>query len=402
MTFISYAQNFEDVMLWRALNNVENGFYIDIGAQDPVIDSISMAFYEHGWRGVHIEPTQQYSQKLRAARTDETVLQVAIGDGIDDLTFFEFENTGLSTGDTDIAQTHIDSGFSCVQTIVPVLSLDTLFEQIGNREIHWLKVDVEGLEKSVLDSWVDSESRPWVLAIESTKPLSQEQTYIKWESILIRKQYQFVYFDGLNRFYVSNEHAELASCFLSPPNIFDNFVLSGSASQPFYKLVESRVETKAEQAETKASEAETKAEQAETKAEQAETASINALTQLHAVYASTSWRMTTPIRKTSRAVSSLLQWPKNIKLALKSNIKSVLSHGNLYADRRPKLKYALLVGLNKFPHLKAKLVRLTGHSNTIAPASISVPRELEGLSPNARKIYHNLKVAIENTNKESH
>jgi uncharacterized protein YprB with RNaseH-like and TPR domain len=35
---------------------------------------------------------------------------VAIGDGIDDLTFFEFENTGLSTGDTDIAQTHIDSG----------------------------------------------------------------------------------------------------------------------------------------------------------------------------------------------------------------------------------------------------------------------------------------------------
>ena len=49
---ISYAQNFEDVMLWRALKHVERGFYIDIGAQDPVVDSVSLAFYEQGWRGV--------------------------------------------------------------------------------------------------------------------------------------------------------------------------------------------------------------------------------------------------------------------------------------------------------------------------------------------------------------
>ena len=55
MTFISYAQNFEDVMLWRALKHINNGFYIDIGANDPVVDSVSLAFYENGWRGVHVE-----------------------------------------------------------------------------------------------------------------------------------------------------------------------------------------------------------------------------------------------------------------------------------------------------------------------------------------------------------
>ena len=42
MTFISYAQNFEDVMLWRALKHVEKGFYVDVGAQDPVVDSVSL------------------------------------------------------------------------------------------------------------------------------------------------------------------------------------------------------------------------------------------------------------------------------------------------------------------------------------------------------------------------
>ena len=43
--FISYAQNFEDVILWRALNHVENGFYVDVGAMDPTEHSVTKAFY---------------------------------------------------------------------------------------------------------------------------------------------------------------------------------------------------------------------------------------------------------------------------------------------------------------------------------------------------------------------
>ncbi len=45
MTFISFAQNAEDVMLWRALGHVRAGFYIDVGAQDPELDSVTHAFY---------------------------------------------------------------------------------------------------------------------------------------------------------------------------------------------------------------------------------------------------------------------------------------------------------------------------------------------------------------------
>ena len=54
--FVSYAQNFEDVMLWRALSHVDCGFYIDIGAHHPTIDSVSLAFYERGWTGIDVEP----------------------------------------------------------------------------------------------------------------------------------------------------------------------------------------------------------------------------------------------------------------------------------------------------------------------------------------------------------
>jgi hypothetical protein len=48
MTFTSYAQNFEDVTLWRALRDVEAGFYVDVGAWDPDLDSVTRAFSERG------------------------------------------------------------------------------------------------------------------------------------------------------------------------------------------------------------------------------------------------------------------------------------------------------------------------------------------------------------------
>ena len=68
MTFISYAQNFEDVMLWRALRGVENGSYIDVGAADPEVHSVTAAFYKRGWRGVNVEPNGEFFDKLRERR----------------------------------------------------------------------------------------------------------------------------------------------------------------------------------------------------------------------------------------------------------------------------------------------------------------------------------------------
>lgn len=58
MTFISYAQNFEDVRLWRVLKQFEHGFYIDVGANDPRHHSVTKAFYDHGWQGINVEPMQ--------------------------------------------------------------------------------------------------------------------------------------------------------------------------------------------------------------------------------------------------------------------------------------------------------------------------------------------------------
>jgi len=228
MSIVSYAQNFEDVMLWRAVGDVKQGVYVDVGAQDPVVDSVSKAFYDQGWRGIHIEATANCAARLREARPDEVVMQTAVGRSRGMMAFYEIPNTGLSTGDAAIAKHHRSKGFEVLETRIPCVTLDDVFGEIGGREVHWLKIDVEGMEGDVLAGWRKSAVRPWVLVIESTYPNSQIPTHKDWEAKLLKRGYAYAYFDGLSRYYVANERAELAQRLRLPPNCFDAFTLAVS------------------------------------------------------------------------------------------------------------------------------------------------------------------------------
>lgn len=226
---ISYAQNFEDIMLWRALRDVQDGCYVDVGAQSPDTDSVSRLFHEHGWRGVHVEPTPGYANLLRERRSDEVVLQVAVSDKPGILRFFDIAQSGLSTTDAAIAAEHRKAGFEVREIQVPAVTLDTVLDQIAGRDVHWLKIDVEGAELQVVQGWQHSAVRPWILVIESTRPLSPEQTHQEWEPAVLAKGYHFAWFDGLNRFYVSDAHPELMAAFQCGPNVFDDFALSAAS-----------------------------------------------------------------------------------------------------------------------------------------------------------------------------
>lgn len=226
MGIISYAQNFEDVILWRALSKIKNGFYIDVGAQDPQVDSVSRAFYENGWKGVHIEATTEYANKIRNDRPDELVIEAALSDLTGSMTFYQIPGTGLSTGDTEVAMKHKEMGLKLTELTVNTVTLDEIFLQIKANEVHWLKIDVEGMEKKVIDGWRDNSFRPWVLVIESTYPNTQVETHEKWEQLLLDKGYDFVYFDGLSRFYLHKEQSDLAHHFRNPPNVFDKFLIA--------------------------------------------------------------------------------------------------------------------------------------------------------------------------------
>lgn len=224
MTFISYAQNFEDVMLWRVFNGIGSGFYIDVGAHDPSVDSVTLAFYERGWHGINIEPVNTCHERVAAHRPRDINLNVALGENAGELPFYEVLGTGMSSLSAAIADQHRDNGFSIVTGTVLVRTLAEVCAEHAPSDIHFLKIDVEGAERAVLAGADFVRFRPWVILVEATEPNSPEPNHYGWEPLLLAGNYEFVWFDGLNRFYIANERASvLKSFFVVPPNVFDDF-----------------------------------------------------------------------------------------------------------------------------------------------------------------------------------
>jgi len=224
--FASYAQNFEDVMLLRALQNVSVGYYLDIGANDPKQDSVSMAFYERGWSGTNVEPDPGYAEKLRMERPRDSVVEAAIASNSGSIKLHLFTGTGLTTGVDKYADLHREQGHESTEVEVPARTLESVLEDIDARDIHWLKIDVEGMEDDVLNSWNEHSARPWIVVVEATKPNSTILDHARWEPALLQRGYAFEYFDGLNRFYVHDDHSELAVHFDRGPNLHDGFYLN--------------------------------------------------------------------------------------------------------------------------------------------------------------------------------
>lgn len=231
---ISYAQNQEDVILYRALRDVSKGFYIDVGAQRPIAESVTKLFYERGWHGINIDPLPQWVRMLEADRPHDTNLQMAVGAHRARMPFFAIRDTGLSTASAEFAARYAKSGLVTKQIMVDVATLDEVCELHDVREVHFLKIDVEGAEEDVIRGFSFDRVRPWIVVVEAVEPvyLGNRQsgpgqavcTNAGWEPLLLAHDYAFVYWDGLNRFYLANEHGELRSRFDAPPNPFDEFI----------------------------------------------------------------------------------------------------------------------------------------------------------------------------------
>jgi FkbM family methyltransferase len=211
----SYAQNGEDVYLRRIFPYKKNGFYIDIGANDPVIDSVTKYFYDEGWSGINIEPGEIFC-KVQEARPRDLNLNVGISDSQQQLCFYDFGN-GLSTFSDEVAEGAGIEGYTCHRSMVPVTTLEAICEQYVDREIDFLSIDVEGHELQVLRGADFQRWRPRIVVIEATRKPEE------WAHLLESAGYLLALFDGINRYYVREEDQALCALLSDPVNCFDNF-----------------------------------------------------------------------------------------------------------------------------------------------------------------------------------
>jgi len=234
---ISYAQNYEDVVLERCFNGVAAGFYIDVGAWDPFEHSVTHHFYERGWCGINIEPNPEYFARLERDRTRDVNLRVALGEADQrSRTFTILKGSGVSTlrslSDDNLENLDV-RGYPQESMQVSTVTLASVCRNHvpEGTEIDFLKVDVEGWEAQVLRGHDWARWRPKVLVIEAVTPIAFgeesrhdvfDDSSAEWEPIVVEHGYLFGLNDGINRFYVRKESSDLLEHLKLPVNCLDN------------------------------------------------------------------------------------------------------------------------------------------------------------------------------------
>jgi FkbM family methyltransferase len=225
MRVVSFSQNAEDVRLWRVFRDIKNGFYVDIGANDPATWSVTKLFYDAGWNGINVEPGPTYNL-LVEARARDVNLQVAVGldTGTSDF-WITYPETCLSTCHPDV-HAHVPELIDRFERVtVNTVRLEQLLaEHASDRAIQFLKIDVEGAEAEVIASGDWTRFRPAVVVVEAVATMDSRPTHEAWEPMLLAANYEFAVFDGLNRFYVAEESAHLAAALAYPIGVLDRFV----------------------------------------------------------------------------------------------------------------------------------------------------------------------------------
>lgn len=197
----SYAQYLEDKILMNILSSYQGGDlefsdirYIDVGANDPDFLSVTKIFYDMGASGINIEPLKDSYKALVDKRRYDINLNIALG-----------EKPGHATMSVDGMGSSLSNpreGLPTQEVIVATLS--DIYKHFCKKwkDIHFVKIDVEGYEKNVLQGVSDWDTfRPWIFCMESTLPGTDIPCFEDWEYILLEHDYELVHEYKINRFY---------------------------------------------------------------------------------------------------------------------------------------------------------------------------------------------------------
>lgn len=175
-----------------------DGFFVEVGANEPQAHSQTWGLEKAGWYGLLIEPSPALCDQLRRHRPQSKVLEVACGPpGAPSRARFHLAqnplHSSLDVGRTDFAP-KIDRSIE-----VDVKTLDRIIDETDTGPIDFVSIDVEGLQYEVLQGFTLARHRPRLLLIEDHLTGYRTHRYITGQG------YRLVKRTGLNNWYVPVE-----------------------------------------------------------------------------------------------------------------------------------------------------------------------------------------------------
>jgi FkbM family methyltransferase len=178
----SYGQSREDAWFLETLRakNIpwaESGFYVDLGANHPVVFSATYLLYKAGWSGITVDPIPSLCALHRRLRSRDVCLNVGVGAVNQERRFWETAPdffSSFSEEDTKRAQ---ERGLCTMlrETNVSLVTPAEILQSVpGGRRVNYLSIDTEGLDGEILRNWPWEQSMPDVISCEASALVGQE------------------------------------------------------------------------------------------------------------------------------------------------------------------------------------------------------------------------------------
>lgn len=206
-SYLAYSQTGEDIIIKNILESIKNGFYVEVGSNEPIQNSNTFGLYQQGWKGITIDANIKMVSMHKKIRPNDIAICAAVSDEEKEVTFYEFDMKEISTIDTDFYDRHKDTQRVNHQTTLKTRTLNSIVEENlpANTSIDLLSIDVEGHDYNVLSSIDLKRFRPKLIVIEmhsfDLTNLFLNQIYSK----MAENNYRLVGYATWNGYFIANE-----------------------------------------------------------------------------------------------------------------------------------------------------------------------------------------------------
>lgn len=166
----SFSQFGEDLVISEFFKNKQKtGFFVDIGAHDPVRLNNTYKLYRKGWRGINVEADPVFVEKLIKTRPLDQNLNIGIGDSSTKMTLYLFSAPALNTFSEESMRENLKAGHKVVdQKTIDIMSLNDLLDKYcNNKTIDLLSIDIEGLDLAALKTINWKKYKPTIVCVEN-------------------------------------------------------------------------------------------------------------------------------------------------------------------------------------------------------------------------------------------
>lgn len=205
---VYYSQGGEDVHILTLLGDKANGFYLDIGCNDPIHYSNTFKMYTLGWTGILVDGNPKLIRKARKVRKKDICVNALVSNESGEMDFYVSGSHLISSVDPVHAAsyTHLEGRTEKIR--MSAMTIDQIIDQYlpAGKAIDLLSIDVEGHDFEVLQSITLTKHRPGLIVIEDLKQVKADLGSNLYVTYLRNFKYILVSTDKQNLYFMPEEN----------------------------------------------------------------------------------------------------------------------------------------------------------------------------------------------------